>query len=367
MDHTMVNKLDQAWRFLGHGLHVLAFVLLLVTLANDGMSWNLAAFAFVYVLGMWMRPTWLWLLLLVGTWTLLLMVAPTAAFLAFPLFFLLIGMLPMARAVPAVAVVTAVAVYALGRFNGWTIGGVIGPVTGAMVAIALGVGFRMLRRETATAERMRLAGEIHDTVAQGLSSIHMLLHSVEGRLKRLEIPAAEREILLEQISLARETAESNLEETRRIIAELQPGELVDADLPTALGAVVSTTPMGEAIQLEIDGQPHLIGESEQKDVLRIVQSLVSNVVKHSQATAARVTLTYQPDAISVDVVDNGRGMDVQHTQWSSVGMDGVRRRVKKLGGSLAIESEPGEGCGVSVHIPTHGAGAQDKGNLLWSE
>ena len=125
--------------------------------------------------------------------------------------------------------------------------------------------------------------------------------------------------------------------------------------------------MGEAIQLEIDGQPHLIGESAQKDVLRIVQSLVSNVVKHSQATAARVTLTYQPDAISVDVVDNGRGMDVQHTQWSSVGMDGVRRRVKKLGGSLAIESEPGEGCGVSVHIPTHGTGAQDKGNLLWSE
>lgn len=361
----MLKKLDTVWRFLGHGLHVLTGVLVVIAGMKDGVDWALIAFSVVYAMGIWLRPMRLWLVLVVAAWMGFLYCAPTAAFLAFPLFFLCIGILPMVQATPAVAVITGIAVYALGRFNGWTIGGVIGPITGAMVAIALGIGFRMLRRETAVNERMRLAGEIHDTVAQGLSSIHMLLHSVEARISALDISHAEKENLQAQISLARTTALSNLEETRRIIASLQPQQLDQVDLREAIESVVTSTPMGTALRYEVDGSPYLVAPVIQRELLRIAQSLVSNVVKHSQADAARVTLTYLPKAIVLDVVDNGCGMDTENTQWSSVGLAGVYRRVEKLGGSLSFESAPGQGCGVSVNVP-NGHRTPKEGDL-WSE
>lgn len=361
----MLKKLDTVWRFLGHGLHVLTFVLVVIAGLNDGINWALVLFAVIYIAGVWLRPAWLWLLLVVVAWVCFLYTSPTAAFVAFPLFFLCIGILPMRRAIPAVVVITAIAVYALGRFNGWTVGGVIGPVTGAMVAIALGVGFRMLRRETAAAERMRLAGEIHDTVAQGLSSIHMLLHSVEAKIAQLDIPAEDKRVLAEQIGLARSTAESNLEETRRIIASLQPQQLDQMELQVAIGSVVAGTPMGEDLHYEVDGSPYAVAPDMQRELLRIAQSLVSNVVKHSHASSARVTLSYLPDVLVLDVVDNGRGMDLSNTEWSPVGLEWVEDRAARFGGAVIVESAPGQGCGVSVHLPIENRTSKEA--ELWSE
>ncbi|QDZ43293.1 sensor histidine kinase [Corynebacterium sp. sy039] len=345
----MVNKLDRAWVFLGHGLHFLVALLALVTLVKDGMSWALAAFCFIYIVGMWLRPRGLWLLLVVGAWAVLLASAPTAAFIAFALFFLLIRFLPMRAAIPAVSAVTIIAIGALAYSKGWTVGGVIGPIMGAVVAIGLGIGFRMLRRETAAAERMRLAGEIHDTVAQGLVSIQMLLFSAERRLAEETLTDPQ---ILQDLRLARNTAENNLEETRRIIAALQSPSLERGDLPFALQQIVDTTPMGEKLQFGVDGTIRTIPQKTQQEILRITQSLVSNVVKHSHATAARVTLTYQPETLTVDVVDNGRGMDVVSTQFSPVGLAAIQRKTRALGGTMTIESEPGHGCGISVEIPT---------------
>ena len=182
---------------------------------------------------------WTWVGALTIEWAVLVSLTPFAAYLVFPLFFLYLDVLPEPVATVAVIVATAGAIWALGAHGGWSVGGVIGPIVGAGVAILIGRAYRALRQESAEhqrlyedllaaqsrlaaaereggmlAERARLAREIHDTVAQGLSSITLLLNAVER--------AAPDAPTVAQVRLARETAAGGLAETRRFIRELTP-------------------------------------------------------------------------------------------------------------------------------------------------
>lgn len=204
------------------------------------------------------------------------------------------------------------------------------------------------RRAGELDERARLAGDIHDTVAQGLSSIQLLLHSVEARMSDTNHDTKS----LEALRLARTVASDNLAETRRIIAALQPAPLADADLPSALEKVCGTTILGDAVSFFVDGEPARLPADVEATIVRVAQSSLSNVVKHSHATRCRVTLTYQPDEVILDVVDNGDGFDPkQKFSRGSVGIINTQRRVESLGGTFTIESTPGHGCGVSISIP----------------
>ena len=91
-------------------------------------------------------------------------------------------------------------------------------------------------------------------------------------------------------------------------------------------------------------------------LLRIAQGALGNVVKHSEATAALVTLTYDTDEVRLDVVDNGTGFDPAQVAarprgLGHIGLDAMRERAKEVGGTLAIESAPGEGTAISVAVP----------------
>lgn len=359
-----VDALERVWLGWRISIHILVAILCVVVALNDGLSWQLGLFVLGYAAGRYVSPKWLWVLAITLLWTLLLVNAPSSAFLAFALFFVAINTLRWRSAIPLVVVMTVIAIYGLGRHNGWQIGGIIGPIIGAVIACTLGFGFLQLRSEAfarakasrqagEAGERARIAGDIHDTVAQGLSSIQMLLQSIERREASKEHPDTQT---LDQLRLARETAADNLAETRRIIAALQPGPLIGADLPVALARVVASTPMGSALSFETDGEPRALGEDIDTCLTRVTQSLVSNVVRHSQAQSARVTLTYEPHHVSLDVVDNGVGFEPTppraHSTGSTVGIEGVRTRVKHLGGTVTVESAPGEGTGVSLRIPT---------------
>ena len=94
-------------------------------------------------------------------------------------------------------------------------------------------------------------------------------------------------------------------------------------------------------------------------LLRIAQGAMSNVVKHAGATKSRVTLTFAPDEIRLDVVDNGRGFDVgaapqRPSGLGHIGIDAMRTRAAELGGELVVESTPGGPTAVSVAIPDSG-------------
>jgi len=144
--------------------------------------------------------------------------------------------------------------------------------------------------------------------------------------------------------------------------------LVGTQLPVALARVVASSPQGQAIAFATDGQPRQLPEDVEAALMRVTQSLVSNVVRHAHATRAQVTLTYLPDQVSVDVVDNGVGFDYDAQVQRAVrrksgaeGILGVRTRVAKLGGDVHVETAPGQGCGVSVMIPTSQERDTDRG------
>lgn len=200
------------------------------------------------------RVVGVWLAALTVLWLALLGLTPDAVYLAFGLFFLYLHLLPRPWNLLAVVLATAVGVVGFAAHRGWSVGAVVGPVLGALVAIGIGLGYQALYREAVErerlidellgtrailaeqertagklAERERLAKEIHDTVAQGLSSIQLLLHAAEQ--------AAPDHPALDRIRLARETAAEDLAETRRLIDELSPAALDGQSLAEALDRI----------------------------------------------------------------------------------------------------------------------------------
>lgn len=409
--------LDKLSHGLWLGLQVLMIGLLILVAwrATHPMTWVGLGVFWVFYCSQRLVIRWVgaptWFALLVGAWAVMSVGQLEGAFVVFPMFFLAVYVFsPRISAVVVAALTLGVVTILVGHI-GWNIGAVTGPSIGAAVAWTLGVGFQLLHREaTAKAraldalvaaredalassrkageadERMRLAGDIHDTVAQGLSSIHMLLTAVESQLAgsspagtseaggepdsggirvaaqhragQPEIEAVHQRMLT-QVRLARTTASENLAETRRIIAALQPAPLEGAALPVALARLASSTPLGEKLSFETDGAPRPLPDEVEEGLLRCAQSLVSNVVRHAGADRAKLSLTFHPGDVILDVVDNGAGFDPSDAidrgaTGGSLGLSGVYRRVETLGGEMTIESAPGEGTGISITVPTTG-------------
>jgi len=262
---------------------------------------------------------------------------------------------------------------------GLSLGATLGPLVAAGVAVAVGLGYRALLREAGErqsliddllatraelaatardagtlAERQRLAREIHDTVAQGLSSIQLLLHAAE---RTVTDPAA-----LDHLRLARDTAAANLQETRRFIRELTPPALDTQTLPGALARLAASmerpTPTdGRAtrVSLHVTGDAVALPMSLETTLLRIAQGSLANVAQHADAHRAEITLSYMTDEVTLDIVDDGRGFtltDAAAQSPDSFGLVAIRQRVEQLGGSFVLESAPGQGTAVAVTFPT---------------
>ena len=398
MNHSALTPVFAVLRW---SLHSLLIALVVVVMArsvitNDAAGASIHALAFLLLatylggaLIAHLRPEFVassrwvplvWVGLMTVFWGGLLTVTPDAAFIIFPLFFLYLHLLPAKAAVAAVTGTTGITIVVLGLESGFAVGGVLGPLIGAGVAITIGFGYRALYREAEErqqlitelletrgelaiaersagmlAERERLAREIHDTVAQSLSSIQLLLHAAE----RLD---AERPGL-EQLRLARETAADSLVETRRIIRELTPPALDDRTLPAALKRLAIATEQtlraggaATAVNFLVEGAPVPLPMTVDATLLRIAQGAIANVARHARATRADLTLTYQSDSVTLDVVDNGVGFvpEVAATTAAaagSFGLTAIRQRVDALGGVLTIESGNGEGTALAVTLP----------------
>ncbi|MFT2816529.1 sensor histidine kinase [Leifsonia sp. A12D58] len=331
----------------------------------------------------WVVPVWVIILML--EWLLLTLLVSDAAYIVFPLFFLQLNVLPLRWAIPSVGVSVLLAIWALTWHIGWNLGATLGPLIGAGAAIAVGLGYRALLAEAAErqalitdlietraelaaaaraagtiSERERLAREIHDTVAQGLSSIQMLLHATE---RTVTDPTA-----LEHLRLARETAALNLQETRRFIRELTPPALEAQTLPAALERLAETAsasagPLGSpdasvgraAVTVHVTGDPVPLPMRLEATLLRIAQGSLANVAQHANASRAELTLSYMPNAIALDIVDNGAGFDPAATtaagRADSFGLQAIRARVEQLGGTFVLESAPGSGTAIAVTFP----------------
>jgi signal transduction histidine kinase len=316
-----------------------------------------------------------WLGAVVATWAALVALAPSFAWCAVPLFYTGLRTLPQRAAVTLVAVLTALVVAAQLRLAGWPDPNVLlAPPAVAAVATAVFVTMerqsarqraliddlvrtrRVLaateRREGMLAERERLAREIHDTVAQGLSSQRMLLQAAD-RVWETD-PATARS----HLRTAASVAEHNLAEARRFVHDLTPADLAGgAGLRAALAALAEReTDADLTVRLHTEGTPAApLPALVESAVLRIAQGAIANVREHAAATTATLTLTCLDDQIVLDVADDGRGFDPRTpADRGSVrghGLPAIRARLRQLGGTLTIESAPGEGTVLSAAIP----------------
>lgn len=196
------------------------------------------------------------------------------------------------------------------------------------------------------AERERLAGEIHDTVAQGLTSILMLLEAADEAL------VANPEGARRHIALAARSAKENLAEARAMVAALAPAHLEADALPDALRRLARQTgeEAGIAADVQVDGPLRALPAAAEVVVLRAAQEALANVRKHSGARAVSVALRYSEAGVRLDVSDDGAGFDPEQVN-GGYGLRGMRSRILQAGGSLRVRSRPGEGTVLSVEVP----------------
>lgn len=204
-------------------------------------------------------------------------------------------------------------------------------------------------------ERQRLAYEIHDTLAQGFTSIVMHLETADAVLAN-DVGIARR-----YLDQARRTARENLVEARRLMWALQPEALGRAPLGEVLSALTDhwACESGLAAVATVTGNPHALRPEYEHTLLRAAQEALTNVRRHAHALQVAVTLSYMEDIVTLDVQDDGVGFICEETQresddlWyaHSYGLKGLRARVERLGGTLMIESVPGEGTTIAVTLP----------------
>ena len=195
-------------------------------------------------------------------------------------------------------------------------------------------------------ERQRMAGEIHDTLAQGLTGILAQLEAAE--LAGDDVPRRHR-----HLGLAKDLARDSLAEARRSVQALRPQKLEGARLPDALRELSEqwTQTSGVPVRVEVDGEATPLQPALEVVLFRAAQEALANIAKHSGATRAGLTLTYMHDQVSLDVLDDGTGFDPRQVNGDSYGLAAMRRRLRQVGGGLEIESTPGDGTTVSASIP----------------
>ncbi|MFJ5832732.1 sensor histidine kinase [Streptomyces sp. NPDC093089] len=325
------------------------------------------------------RAAAVWLAALGASWLVLLLLTPEALWLAFPLYFLQLHLLPARWSLPAVGLTAVAAILSyVGHGAALNPGVFIGPLLGAAVAVATVLGYQALYRESehrrrlieelietraelaaaerhagTLAERERLAREIHDTLAQGLSSIQLLLRAAE-RVLPPDSPAAGH------IGRAREAAQDNLAEARRFVRALSPPDLEHGSLAAALERLcepvtgVAPGAAGPRVRFSMSGTPAELPTPYEVALLRIAQSALANTVRHASASRAEITLSFMDASVTLDVVDDGRGFDPSSVRPSSdggFGLPAMRSRAESLGGTFTVESSPGQGTAVAVSLP----------------
>ncbi|WP_427015848.1 sensor histidine kinase [Pseudarthrobacter sp. P1] len=382
-----------------------------------------------------------WVAAVVLLWGLLLAGHAEFSWLAFPLFFLILHLLQRWVALMVVALMTAAVVWAQWSASGTALpetAAVVGPVLGAAFAVVTSQAYKLLYRESeghrlaaeelrrtrselaasqheagVLAERARLAREIHDTLAQGFSSIVLVSRAAEKSLAGGDIGSA-----VESLVMVRRTASENLAEARNFVRGLS-SPLLEADgggpeaetgaeaetgvkpapeesaaepaaaepapaKPAAVAPAASVVnPLVESLrrlcsktELEaaargvglrcrfaLAGAPVELPQPYQVMLLRAAQASLANVWVHAQASTAVVTLGFLDTEVTLDIYDDGVGFEPLGTAGGTIGdgpgagdgsgfgLRSLRERVSAQQGSLAIESAPGEGTVVAIRLP----------------
>jgi signal transduction histidine kinase len=327
-----------------------------------------ALYAVIAVLAQRRRPWALWMFVLVAVWAVLVVSAPSFAWCSFALFFLcriaFTGAVAYAAA-GATAAATAAGLFRLS--DGTDLAMLLGPLAVGVlltliydriehdaaeqrrlhreVSLAQGQLAASERRAGTIAERERVSREIHDTVTQGLASSLLLL---EAAHRGWPDPASRQDL-----RQAGELLRRNLSDTRSLVHELASPGLDASPLPDAL--LQAASQYVPDARLLVTGDPRPVPPEVRHTLLRVVQSAAANIKLHASASTATITLGFLPDAVTLDIYDDGTGFDpaavAPPSDAGGYGLRAMRQRVEQLGGDFSVESAPGEGTVVAAQLP----------------
>ncbi|WP_182254077.1 sensor histidine kinase [Microbacterium esteraromaticum] len=312
-----------------------------------------------------------WLIVLGAVWLGMLALSPEFVWLSFPLLLLAGHVLPVVGSALFAAVVLAAAIAAPAVHSvEMTFAHLAGPLLGGGFALAVSLGYDALLRDAverdeliasllraqremaelqdelgrtqreagAARERTRLARDLHDTIAQELSSVSLLARGGDAaRMPQID-----------------QLAQHSLTELRRIVAALAPAELQGTALTGALQRLLDALAEDTGISVALDSAdaPPALPTPVEVTLLRIAQSALANVRQHSGAEAVRVTLSAAGGRTALQISDDGRGFDTTALEGrtQSYGLVAMRSRLRELGGELRIDSVPGEGTTIRAEV-----------------
>jgi signal transduction histidine kinase len=205
---------------------------------------------------------------------------------------------------------------------------------------------RLSHEAGTAAERERLAREIHDTLAQGFTSIVALTQAIESEVDT-DLTAARR-----HLGLAARTARENLTEARSMVAALTPSALTAGSLEDAVRRQAER--LGEesaiAVSCEVEGPLPVLGTATEVVLLRATQEALTNVRKHAEASAVGVRLSVVEGSVRLSVTDDGVGFDPE-VPADGFGLRGMRARAEQVGGSIKVHSGRSQGTTVELEVP----------------
>jgi PAS domain S-box-containing protein len=203
-----------------------------------------------------------------------------------------------------------------------------------------------LRQTALLEERNRMARDVHDMLAQGLTGIVLQLETAEEEFKK-DAPGS-----LRHIARARELARSTLEEARQSTQSLSPPTAGKKNLVDSIRGLVqrfgSETPIKMGFSLS--GTPREVDGGVEENLTRVAQQAITNALQHSQATRIRVELKFSKNELKLRVTDNGKGF-VPSAVSDGFGLRSMRERVKGLRGNFNLESKPGKGTQIDAQVP----------------
>jgi len=204
---------------------------------------------------------------------------------------------------------------------------------------------RKIESELRVAERTRLAADLHDSFSQNLSVIGYHVAALQTSLARADEVASVR------LSTVAKMIKSCLMDLRRCLWDLRNDVLDEPNFAEAIQRTVEPVARDAELQIRFDGRRALLSDATAHALLNIVRELVANAVVHGEAKNVRIAGEVHAGGISLSVRDDGRGFDPDNrpgTGEGHFGIDGIKARLERIGGTLTIESSPGNGTKAFV-------------------
>src|SRR6266404_6021775 len=211
------------------------------------------------------------------------------------------------------------------------------------------------RQSAVTAERNRMARDIHDTLAQGFTGVIVQLEAVEEAMSRNQAVKASG-----HLDRAGELARESLREARRSVQALRPQALEEKQLSEALKDLIERMTSGTTVHAEfsLQGEEQKLPPEWETNLLRIGQEVLTNVLRHARASEFNVLLVFDSGEIRLDLRDNGCGFDPRR-RHEGFGLQGMRERVEGMGGQISVQSGEGKGTVISIILPLTSASEPD--------